>query len=143
MHKQHKQAFLPTENSITQKLIEVKSAQQELITEAGMYQGQKVIQTEAINTPGWFTVTEKGGKAPISVLAFNHNRNESSMQFLSEYELTEQSKSFNNVLINANDAQVLGAQISSELSGKQLWRLFIIIALLFLFAEIALLRIMR
>jgi hypothetical protein len=77
------------------------------------------------------------------VLAFNHNRNESSMQFLSENELTEQSKSFNNVQINTNDAQVLGAQISSELTGKQLWRLFIIIALLFLFAEIALLRLMR
>jgi hypothetical protein len=141
--KQNKQAFLPAGNAFTQKLIEVKSDQQELITEAGVYQGQKVIQTEAINTPGWFTLIEKGSKALNSVLAFNHNRNESSMQFLSENELTEQSKSFNNVQINTNDAQVLGAQISSELTGKQLWRLFIIIALLFLFAEIALLRLMR
>lgn len=141
--KQNKQAFLPTENNITQKLIEVKSTQQELITEASMYQGQKVIQTEAINSPGWFTVTEKGSKAPIAILAFNHNRNESAMRFLSENELAEQSQLFSNVMINANDAQVLGAQISSELSGKQLWRLFIIIALLFLFAEIALLRLLR
>jgi hypothetical protein len=108
-----------------------------------MYQGQKAIQIEAINTPGWFNVREKGSNATIAVLAFNHNRNESNMVFLSNDELTEQSKSFTNVMINANDAQVLGAQISSELSGKQLWRLFIIIALLFLFAEIALLRLMR
>jgi hypothetical protein len=141
--KQNKQAFLPTDKTVTQKLIVVKSAQQELITEATLYQGQKVIQTEAINSPGWFKVTEKGSSNVLAVLAFNDNRTESSMKFLSEDDIKAQTESFNKVAVNTADAQVLGAQISSELSGKQLWRWFIMIALLFLFTEIALLRIMR
>ncbi|MFN3446446.1 MAG: hypothetical protein ACK44D_11960, partial [Bacteroidia bacterium] len=141
--KQNKQAFLPTDKTVTQKLIVVKSAQQELITEATLYQGQKVIQTEAINSPGWFKVTEKGSSNVLAVLAFNDNRTESSMKFLSEDDIKAQTESFNKVAVNTADAQVLGAQISSELSGKQLWRWFILIALLFLFTEIALLRIMR
>lgn len=141
--KQNKQAFLPTDKTVTQKLIVVKSAQQELITEATLYQGQKAIQTEAINSPGWFKVTEKGSSDVLTVLAFNDNRTESSMKFLSEDDIKAQTENFNKVAVNTADAQVLGAQISSELSGKQLWRWFIMIALLFLFTEIALLRIMR
>ncbi len=140
---QNKQAFLPTDKTVVQKLIVVKSTQQELITEASLYQGQKVIQTEAINSPGWFKVTEKGNNNVLTVLAFNDNRTESSMKFLSEDDIKAQTESFNKVAVNTADAQVLGAQISSELSGKQLWRWFIMIALLFLFTEIALLRIMR
>ncbi len=141
--KQNKQAFLPTEKSVTQKLIVIKGAKQELITEATLYQGQKVIQTEAINSPGWFKVTEKGGSGVLSVLAFNNNRTESSMNFLSADAIAAQTETFNKVTVNTADAQVLGAQISSELSGKQLWRWFIIIAILFLFTEIALLRLLR
>ncbi len=141
--KQNRQAFLPADEKVTQKLIVVKSSQQELVTEATLFNGQKVIQTEAINSPGWFKVTEKGSSKVLAVLAFNDNRTESSMSFLSEDEITEQTRNFNKVVVNTSDAQVLGAQISSELSGKQLWRWFIMIALLLLFTEIALLRILR
>ena len=141
--KQNKQAFLPAEKTITQKLIVIKGAKQELITESTLFQGQKVIQTDAINSPGWFKVTEKGGSDVLSILAFNDNRTESSMNFLSEDAIAAQTETFNKVTVNTSDAQVLGAQISSELSGKQLWRWFIIIALLFLFTEIALLRLLR
>jgi hypothetical protein len=141
--KQNKQAFLPAEKTVTQKLIVIKGAKQELITEATLYQGQKVIQTDAINSPGWFKVTEKGSSDVLSVLAFNDNRTESSMNFLSEDAIAAQNETFNKVVVNTADAQVLGAQISSELSGKQLWRWFIIIAILFLFTEIALLRLLR
>lgn len=141
--KQNKQAFLPAEITVTQKLIVIKGAKQELITEATLYQGQKVIQTDAINSPGWFKVTEKGSSDVLSVLAFNDNRTESSMNFLSEDAIATQTETFNKVVVNTADAQVLGAQISSELSGKQLWRWFIIIAILFLFTEIALLRLLR
>jgi hypothetical protein len=141
--KQNKQAFLPAEKTITQKLIVIKGAKQELITESTLYQGQKVIQTDAINSPGWFKVTEKGGSDVLSILAFNDNRTESSMNFLSEDAIAAQTETFNKVTVNTADAQVLGAQISSELSGKQLWRWFIIITLLFLFTEIALLRLLR
>ena len=140
--KQNKQAFLPAEKTVTQKLIVIKGVKQELITEATLYQGQKVIQTEAINSPGWFKVTEKGSNDVLSVLAFNDNRAESSMNFLSEDAIATQTETFNKVVVNTADAQVLGAQISSELNGKQLWRWFIIIALLFLFTEIALLRLL-
>jgi len=141
--KLNKQAFLPAEKTVTQKLIVIKGAKQELITETTLYQGQKVIQTEAINNPGWFKVTEKGSSDVLSVLAFNDNRTESSMNYLSEDAIATQTETFNKVVVNTADAQVLGAQISSELSGKQLWRWFIIIAILFLFTEIALLRLLR
>lgn len=140
--KQNKQAFLPAEKTVTQKLIVIKGVKQELITEATLHQGQKAIQTEAINSPGWFKVTEKGSNDVLSVLAFNDNRAESSMNFLSEDAIATQTETFNKVVVNTADAQVLGAQISSELNGKQLWRWFIIIALLFLFTEIALLRLL-
>ena len=102
-----------------------------------------VVETDAINTPGWFNVTAKGDKNTLAVFGFNNNRNESNMQFLSENDIKNQTVALPKININTNNAQVLGAQISSELSGKQLWRWFIALALILLLTEIVLIRLIR
>ncbi len=141
--KQNKQAQLPNNLVLTQKLIELKNTQQSLITEPFKNQGLLVVETDAINTPGWFNVTAKGDKNTLAVFGFNNNRNESNMQFLSENDIKNQTVALPKININTNNAQVLGTQISSELSGKQLWRWFIALALILLLTEIVLIRLIR
>lgn len=139
----NKQLVLPGEATPEQKLLRIGNKQQELVTELMQLQGQKVIPVDAINTPGWFDVTEKGNNKIIAVAAFNSNRQESSMRFLEADELKKQTSSWMFADVMDGEARVLKAQISEQLSGKTFWRWFIWAALLFICAEIVLLRVMR
>ncbi|MES2691647.1 MAG: BatA domain-containing protein [Bacteroidota bacterium] len=123
------------------KLISIKNNDQELITEITQRNGQKLLHAEAINYAGWFDIKEKSNNQLLSVAAFNLNRNESGMHFLSEEDITSQTKGLKHAEVNTNNAQVLGAQISEALSGKSLWRWFVLMALIFLVIELLLLKI--
>lgn len=132
---------LPVNVNPQSKLMSIKNNQQELVTEITQRNNQKLLQAEAINFSGWYDIKEKSGTQQLAVASFNSNRNESGMKFLSESEITSQTTALKHININSNDAGVLGAQISEELSGKTLWRWFILLALLFVLTEIALLKI--
>lgn len=132
---------LPNTTNTQGKLISIKNNDQELITEITQRNGQKLLHAEAINDAGWFDIKEKSNNQLLSVAAFNMNRNESGMKFLSEADITSQTKELKYAEVNTNNAQVLGAQISDALSGKSLWRWFVLIALIFLVIELLLLKI--
>lgn len=132
---------LPAELSVKSKLIGIKNKDQELVTEIIQRNGQKLVHAEAIKTAGWFDVKEKSTNTLLSVASFNDNRNESVMRFLNEDEIKQQTAQLKHAKINTNNSQVLGAQISEALSGRSLWRWFILAALIFLVIEIILLRI--
>lgn len=125
----------------TSKLISIKNNDQELVTEIIQRNGQKLLQAEAIVNAGWLDVKDKANNQLLSVASFNMNRNESGMKFLSEEDIASQTKQLKHAAINTSTAQVLGAQISDALSGKSLWRWFVLISLVFLLVELLLLKI--
>lgn len=87
----------------------------------------------------------KSGKKTITGLAFNYNRKESEMACFSDTELQNQIKKIPAAdirLIQSKKAS-LSQQIEQIRQGTPLWKLFILLALLFLAAETALLRFLK
>jgi len=74
----------------------------------------------------------------IAVLAFNDNRSESDLSYYSKADLTKLLPKTADIL-QAGKGSIRGA-ISEINIGLQLWKLCIILALVFLAAEIALTR---
>jgi hypothetical protein len=85
------------------------------------------------------------GKDLISGLSFNFNRKESDLNCFTSEELKEQlvNKNFNNFSILETGTQDLKQSLMEIEQGKKLWKLCIILALLFLAVEGLLLRFMK
>jgi hypothetical protein len=84
----------------------------------------------------------KAEKDTIKGLGFNYNRSESVMQFLTPEQLQSQADRYlpgqSGVL--ADTGKPLAESIKEMSQGTPLWKLFIILALVFLGVEIVLLR---
>lgn len=96
-----------------------------------------------INVAGLYSL-QMGNKA-LNGLAYNYNRKESDMQFLAEEEMekaltTSQIASYK--IFNAEN-DTLKKTIIEMNQGKKLWKICLILALLFLAAEIALIRLLK
>ena len=85
------------------------------------------------------------GKEMVSGLSFNFNRKESDLTCYTSEELKEQlvNKNFNNFNILEAGAQGLRQSLMEIEQGKKLWKLCIILALIFLAVEGLLLRFMK
>lgn len=85
------------------------------------------------------------GKDLISGLSFNFNRKESDLNCFTSEELKEQlvDKNFNNFNILETGTQDLKQSLMEIEQGKKLWKLCIVLALLFLAVEGLLLRFMK
>lgn len=86
-----------------------------------------------------------GGKERIAGVSFNFNRKESDLSCYSAEELAFHlaSNDLDNVNIIETGAQSLQQSLTELEQGKKLWKLCIILALLFLAAEVLLLRFMK
>ena len=91
-----------------------------------------------LNTAGTYNLeTPKGGKA--AELAYNYDRLESDLEYLTDTELAE---------IFGNGAEIIGYSLKADLTeivqenenGMRLWTLFLMLALLFLLGESLILR---
>jgi len=129
----------PTKVSGSDQLLLVKGSKQEFTTEVSQWQQNQVVPTDLISTEGWFDVAIKQSKTPLFTFAYNNNREESSMEFWKDTDLSDASKAE----VKNLSAEVLGAQLSMELSGKVLWRWFILATLLFIACEILLIRLLK
>lgn len=141
--KQNQWVVVPSKISGADKLVTIKGATQDFTTEISQWQQLQIIPTEILTSEGWFDAKLKQQPAPFYTFAYNNNRKESDMRFWDENNLTELTKQLPHVTINDATAKVLGAQLSMELSGKVLWRWFIVCALLFVLVEIALIRLLK
>ncbi len=95
------------------------------------------------NTTALFTqnqITEAGhyevmeNNAPIKDLAFNFDRKESDMNFMSKEDLRKQidEKGLKNIEIIEADENIVANALQEVNDGKKLWKLFLILALVFL-----------
>jgi hypothetical protein len=96
-----------------------------------------------INLPGHFEVERN--KVILLPLAFNYSRKESNLLCLSNEQLlkTIEDKSFKNITLVEETNGDIGSQILQGAEGKKLWKIFIILTLLFIAIEIALLRFLK
>jgi hypothetical protein len=78
-------------------------------------------------------------------LAFNYSRKESDLNCLNNEQLNKiiNDKTFTNINIIENTANELTSFIQQGTEGKRLWKLFIILTLLFIAAEVAILRLLK
>ncbi|MES2591829.1 MAG: BatA domain-containing protein [Bacteroidota bacterium] len=85
------------------------------------------------------------GKDLITGLSFNFNRKESDLTCYTSEDLTELAfdKNYNNIHIIEPGSQSLQQSLTEMEQGKKLWKLCVILALLFLAIEVLLLRFMK
>jgi len=96
-----------------------------------------------INIPGFFEVLRNN--TLLIPLAFNYSRKESDLNCLNNEQLNKiiNDKTFTNINIIENTANELTSFIQQGTEGKRLWKLFIILTLLFIAAEVAILRLLK
>ena len=96
-----------------------------------------------IKEAGYYAVVED--TIILKGLAFNFDRKESDMNFYSKEELQKQvdEKGFKNIRIIEPNEKNIANTIQEEKDGKQLWKLFLILALVFLALEIIIIRLFK
>ena len=78
-------------------------------------------------------------------LSFNYNRNESFPDYYSSEEFKNilDGKGFKTTVFDNSNSETIASKITSEAQGKPLWKYFIWLTLLFIAAEIALVRFLK
>jgi len=81
----------------------------------------------------------------VKDLAFNFDRKESDMNFMSQEELQKQidENGLKNMSIIMPDEKILTNVLQEATDGKKLWKLFLILAMVFLAAEILIIRLFK
>jgi len=84
----------------------------------------------------------KLGSESVSGVSFNYPRNESKLDYWSTDQLQEKlsNQGLDNIMLLQNTGETLSASLMELETGKKLWKRFLIIALLFVLAEVALLK---
>jgi len=96
-----------------------------------------------ISEAGHYTVNQ--GDKVILGLGFNYDRKESDMRFFTEDGLKAQSDSLGlkNLTVLKSDESSIAQSLKETNNGNKLWKLFLILALLFLLGEILIIRFFR
>ncbi len=99
-----------------------------------------ILTHDQIKNAGFYALTS--GSNTVAGVAFNYNRKESEMNCFTIAELKEQIKRLPNrdIRIISEKKNSLTRQIHQFNQGTPLWKLFIILTLIFIAAEIALIR---
>ncbi|NVN96162.1 MAG: BatA domain-containing protein [Bacteroidetes bacterium] len=85
------------------------------------------------------------GKDLVSNISFNYDRNESRLDFYTIKEIEQQlkDKQLNNFTLIESGKKHLGMLIKEINQGIKLWKLFVILALIFLLGEVVLIRLWK
>lgn len=96
-----------------------------------------------ITTNGFYEVLKNN--IPVLPLAFNFSRKESNLTCYNFAELEKliSEKGSKNISLIEDSQSDISKQILQEANGKKLWKLFILLALLFIAIEISLLRLLK
>jgi hypothetical protein len=105
--------------------------------------GQQKMDVSFLSLAGLFALKQKNNDAVLAHFALNFNRNESVMKFYDKDTLLKIFRDAGNVSILKAETNTIANTINQTDSGKQLWRVFLALALLFLLIEILLLRFIK
>jgi len=124
--------------AITDKqLLRLTKSGQTIIADAKQQEGSTLLYiADQVHEPGLYDLKKQDSTA--AVLAFNDNRSESDLTYLTNDDLAKLIPQAASVL--QTDHRSLKEAVTETNFGMQLWKLCIILALFFLGAEIALIR---
>lgn len=103
--------------------------------------GKQQLVTDGVQkAAGHFTIID--GDSTIQAVSFNYSRKESEFNFYTDEDLKEllQSSQFQQFHIIAPTDAALSENIQDYSNGKQLWKIFIVLAILFMLSEMAIIR---
>ena len=119
-------------------IIKISNGKVEIIPEVRPVEaGSKLFFADQIQVPGFYDI--KNGNFLLALTSFNFNRSESDMRYYDENALKEIFKEANPQIINSNSASV-NPPIKESLLGTSLWKVCLILSLIFLLIEILLIR---
>lgn len=126
------------------KLIDDQTREEFMVSTRNLGLGKNQLNmNNLIQKAGHYLVYD--GNTPIQALSYNFPRKESNPDFLSEEEINDQI-SANNLkqmqLIDANKEN-FSAVLQDLNNGKQLWKLFILLAIAFLLTEMLVIRLWK
>lgn len=106
-------------------------------------EGNGIYVHDQVVSDGHYLLRVESGDT-IQAVSFNYNRTESDMDFLSgdEFVSAANSMGIENIQLLDGSTESLSTQVQELHNGKQLWRLFLILALICLLAETILIRIL-
>ncbi len=107
--------------------------------------GNVVLDLSGIPLKSGIYALENEEDSSVRYLAFNYDRNESVMDFFSARQLKQiiQRRHWDNVSIQANVLNDLTVAISKETQPQGLWKLFVILAIIFLILEVLVNRLIK
>ncbi len=124
-----------------EKLLRFSGNKSELITDMVNKNGStEAFVGDELKDAGVYQLTSQNNKQQVAMVAFNFNRNESALQSYPAEELALLAGTFGNARVRTRDTDVLAFELKNEVSGTPLWRICIILALLFVAFEILLLK---
>ena len=132
-----------SENSETLEISSTKNNGSFIPERVARAEGNGVFVHNQIQTDGHYILRSEKGDT-LQPLSFNFNRAESDMNFLSTEEFTRMANDLGipNLHIVEGSTESLANKVQELHDGKQLWRLFFILALLCLLFETVLIRIL-
>lgn len=139
--------FIPVHSKLTDaEILEVtrNGTKESFVPErVARTEGNGIFVHNQVRNDGQFVLKTEAGDT-LQPVSFNYNRSESDMHFLSTEELTQKASELgiSNLQIVDGTTENIANQVKELHDGKQLWRLFLILALLALLAETILIRIL-
>jgi hypothetical protein len=116
----------------------------DVIPEHRSFNQKTILYTQnQINEAGHYIAAQS--TQTISGLAFNFDRKESDMNFLSKNDLQKEidEKKLTNVFVLESGEKQLTDMLQEVNDGKKLWKLFLVLALIFLLLESLIIRLFR
>ncbi|MEN0053457.1 MAG: hypothetical protein AAGC65_07295, partial [Mucilaginibacter sp.] len=128
---------IPPVQLTEKQLLKLVKGDQSTIPDVRQQEGSTILYlSDQLKETGIYTLKKQD--STLATLAFNDNRAESDMSYLSRQELTKFMPKSTNLLTGTNAS--LKGIVAETNFGTQLWKLCIILALIFLAAEILLIR---
>ncbi|MEG1572300.1 MAG: BatA domain-containing protein [Bacteroidales bacterium] len=102
-----------------------------------------IVPHNQIQKEGHYCLTM--AKDTLAILSFNYNRQESDNEFYTKEELKQRihAQSMKNMSVLLAQSQNVKTQIEALNKGLELWKIFLIFALVFILSEIALIRLWK
>jgi hypothetical protein len=123
----------------TEKTAHIKGNGIDFLADVKLQDGKNnVFIDQQIKKAGIYQLEMKDNNKGVQIFAMNYNRAESYTQTFDASELTKNIKA---EILN-DDATVIRQKISQELNGTQLWRVCLMLCLLFVLIEILLLKLL-
>lgn len=103
-----------------------------------------LVLSEQLDSAGFYQVVQKQSGAVLQPAALNYDRTESDPTLLSREDLSNYlNESAQNITLIEGDFETVGASLSNLDSGFPIWKWCVILALVFLVAEMALVRLLK